>query len=332
MRHVLLRGRFCSRSCAEENRKNNSRMRDWLRRHRADDQTCVAGLNTNLKFNTIPNGITKLQEGRVDSPLYFISADLSVFLIAQMMGSDRAIFGVKSPWPSAWREAALHFRTSDMPSVEQLVSPDVALISGHARSSDRCALAGFSFGGVLAFEAAHQLRAQGVNVEIVMLLDAAATYRPPHEILWRNLRQDWTRTSSQSTISRLESSLSLTRTMLVKQVKRLGRDFLRVVLRDLDELTERSDDTGVFLHWGLLERMYLHAVQSYCLRPLDCRGILFRADEPSEKATRALDGSLGWNNLFKRGLEIIETPGNHFAMMRREYNRVLAEGMKQALN
>ena len=96
--------------------------------------------------------------------------------------------------------------------------------------------------------------------------------------------------------------------MFVKQVKRLGRRFLQIVFRDPDELTDRIDDTGVPLHWGLMERIYLHAANSYQLRPLDCRGILFRTED--ERLAHLLDGSLGWSKLFTRGLEIVEVPGN----------------------
>jgi thioesterase domain-containing protein len=330
-RHIIFRGRFCSESCANSFHKDIIKMQEWFNRHHANDQTNVSTFHNDSKFKTLPNGVVKLQEGRADSPLYFFGPSLSVFRIAQLMGSGRAIFAVDASWPSAWRDAAVHNKTSALPTMEQLLEPDVAILRCHAGSSNQCALAGFSFGGVLAFEAAHQLCAQGVNVEMVMLLDAVAAYRPPHEVVWQNLQKDWARTMSQSIRSRLESLWSVIRWMFVKQVKRLGRCFLQIVFRDLDELTDRFDDTGVPLHWGLIERIYLHAVNSYQLRPLDCRGVLFRTDD--ERPARLLDGSLGWSKLFTRGLEIVDVPGTHMtAMLREPYNRILAQGMREVLD
>lgn len=308
MRHTLIRGQFCSERCSNSFRKDNNEMHEWVKQYHADDKINASTFHTGSRFSTLTNAVVKLQEGGTDSPLYFIGASLAVFRIAQLMGSGHAIFAANASWPSAWRDAAVHNKTSALPTMEQLLEPDVAILKAHTGLSGHCALAGFSFGGVLAFEAAHQLRALGINVEIVMLMDAAATYRPPYEVAWQNLRKDWARTMSQSMGSRLKSLWSVIRWMFVKQVKRLGRRFLQIVFRDLDELTDRFDDTGEPLQWGLLERIYLHAANSYQLRPLDCHGVLFRTDD--EKQARLLDGSLGWNKLFTKGLEIVEVPGD----------------------
>lgn len=308
-------------------------MRDWLDRHSTDDEANGSTCHTRPGLNALPSGVTKLQEGGTDSPLYFIGTGLPAFRIAQLMGPGHAIFGVEAVWPSAWRDAAVYHKTSALPTMEQLLVPDVAQLRAHLRSPPRCALVGYSFGGVMAFEAAHQLLAQGVRVEMVMLLDAEATYRSPHEVVWQNLQKDWKRTMSQPIGARLQSSWSIIRWMLIRQTRRLGRRLQQVLLRDLDEVTGRCDETGKPLLWGLLERIYLNAAQSYQLHPLDCRGVLFRAGELSETATRALDGSLGWNNLFGRGLEIIDVPGNHAtALLRDQYNCILAQEMKKVLD
>jgi thioesterase domain-containing protein len=333
MRHVLLRGEFCSKKCFEACRKDESRMRDWVIRHRTDDQANVPTPHGNLGRDALSSGVVQLQEGRADSSLYFIGADLTIFRIAQMMGPGHAIFGVEVPWTLAWRDAAANNKVSALPTMEQLVAPYVAAVSSYSCSSP-CALAGYSFAGLIAFEAAHQLHAKGVKVEMVILLDAAATYPAPHQVAWQELQKDWKRAPKRRSIaSRLGSPLSIIRWMLVKEMRRLGRRFLQVVLRDLDELTGRLDDMGMPLHWGLVERVYMNAVRSYRLRRLDCRGILFRADPKDERPARSLDGSLGWDNLFSRGLEIIEVPGDHMTTMLREpYNLTLARGMNELLD
>jgi thioesterase domain-containing protein len=112
----------------------------------------------------------------------------------------------------------------------------------------------------------------------------------------------------------------------------LWRRFKRAVLRDLGPLTARCDDLGAPLHWALVERVYSNAVKKYHLHCLDCRGVLFRADAKEERPARALDGSLGWDNLFGRGLEIIQMTGDHLTMTQRPHSLALAHEMSKVLN
>jgi thioesterase domain-containing protein len=202
-------------------------------------------------------------------------------------------------------------------------------------------LAGISFGGLMAFEAAHQLNEQGGKVEMVILLDAQAKYPAPHEVAWQKLQKDWkpepnqrsTDRASQTFASRLGGSLSIIQWMLVKEMKQLGRPMLRAITGDLGPLTPRFDDLGVPMHWALVERVYANALRTYRLRRLDCRGVLFRADLVEERPARALDGSLGWANLFARGLEIIQVPGDHLTMFQQKSNLLtLAREMSNLLN
>ena len=85
---------------------------------------------------------------------------------------------------------------------------------------------------------------------------------------------------------------------------------------------------------GVRVRLYQKILESYHPRPLSSRGILFQSesqDEPrDEKYYRGVDYSLGWNNLFTRGLDIISVPGNHLSIMR-QHNRPLAEKITQVL-
>ena len=220
--------------------------------------------------------------------------------------------------------------------MEQLVAPYVAELSVHARTSP-CVLVGHSFNGLMAFEAAHQLNEQGGKAEMVILLDTQAKYPTPHQVAWQRLQKDWRRAphlpltdrTSQSIASRLGSSWSIIRWMLVMEM----RGLVRRVLRDPGELTTRLDDLGMPWPWELIERVYSNALRSYRLRCLDCRGFLFRADPWDERPARTLDGSLGWDNLFGGGLEIIQMTGDHFTMMRQEpHDLTLARAMSKLLD
>ena len=336
MRHILLRGRFCSEKCLKAHEKDDSRMREWVSRDRTGDQAKAPIPGNKLDRDVRWSSVIQLQEGTTDASLYFIGADLPIFRIAQLMRPGRAIFGVEVRWPLAWRNAAANNNVAALPTMEQLVAPYVAAISSHSRYSP-CALAGHSFVGLMAFEAAHQLQEQGVRVEMVILLDTAAALPAPHQVAWQTLWKGWNRAPTdrmwQLVVSRLRSSCSIVRWMIAKEMRRLGRRFLQEVLRDPDELTGRIDDLGVPLHWRLVERVYTNALRSYRLRCLDNRAVLFRADAKDQRVARAVDDSLGWNNRFSRGLEIIEISGDHHTIMLREpYNLTLARKMDELLD
>lgn len=283
--------------------------------------------------------VVQLKKGTAETPVYFIGASLGEFHLAQLICSQRSIFGVEVPWPSAWRIAAMKKDTSALPTMEQLVAQYVAALSVHARSSP-CVLAGISFNGLMAFEAAHQLNEKGGKVEMVILIDAQAKYPAPHEVAWRKLQNDWTPElnqrltdrASQTIASRLGGSWSILQWMLAKEMKRLGRRILQATTGDLGPLTTRFDDLRVPLHWALVERLYSNALKTYRLRRLDCHGVLFRADPRKERPARAVDGSLGWNKLFSRGLEIIEVPGDHGTMLEKPHALVLASALSELMN
>jgi thioesterase domain-containing protein len=326
LRHLLIRGRFCSKKCFDANQSDEAHMRNWL------DPSCHQDrISMCSDMNTFRDGVFKLQEGDNDFPLYFVNAGLlPSFRISQLMGPGYPTFGAEAVWPSAWADAAIHRTTADLPTLEQLLAPDVAQLRAHLRPSSRCALVGYSFGGLMAFEAAHQLRAEGVQVDAVLLLDTETKYRPPYEDAWQNLQKGWKRTRTQSIGSRIGSSLSLTRGILIKQIRHWGRRLLEVLLRDRGEPSPRSDEIGRPFRWSQLERIYFRAALSYQFRPLDCHGFLFRAQE--QPGLVALDKSLGWSTLFSKGLEIIQVPGNHATVLLREpYNRMLAQEMKKVL-
>ena len=272
--------------------------------------------------------VIQLKEGAVETPVYLIGAGLTELHLARLIYSERPIFGVDIPLHSAWRNAAAKHQSDALPTMEQLVARYVAALSVHARTSP-CVLAGHSFNGLIAFEAAHQLNRQGGKVEMVMLVDTEL--KDPHHVAWRQLQKDWKQPFNGRTLksvaSRLGSSWSIIRWMLVKEMRRLGRHFLTVVVRNPGKLTTSFDEEGLPWHWGFLELLYSNALRSYHARCLDCSGVFFRAEPESP-----VDGSVDWHNLFSRGLEIIQVSGSHDTVMQQPHTITLAREMSKVLD
>jgi thioesterase domain-containing protein len=305
--------------------------------------------------------VIQLKAGAAETPVYFIGAGLSELQLAQLMCLERSIFGVDIPFASAWRNAAAKRQSYALPTMEQLVAPYVAALSVHARSSP-CVLVGHSFNGLIAFETARQLTQQGGKVEMVILLDTELKYPAPHQVAKKKLQQDWTQPFNLqltgrtllSLASRLGSSWSTIQWMLVNEMKGLAHGFLTTMIathasyrhpqirfsphravRDPGKLSTTFDENGLPWQWGLLWRLYSNAQTSYKAQCLDCRGILLRAgpqspaDEPAPGALRAW--SLGWDDLFSGGLEMIQVTGNHITMMQQPHITNLAREMNKVL-
>jgi len=281
------------------------------------------------------SAVVRLRKGAGETPVYFIGMGVVELRLAQLICSERSIFGIEIPWPSAWRNSAAKNDVEALPTMDQLVAPYVAALRVHAGSSP-CVLVGHSFNGLMAFHAAHQLNEQGGKVGMVVLLDTETKDLAPHQVAWQLLRNVWLRAPDlrltdrtlRSIASRLRSSWSITRRMLIKEMRRLGRR----IVPDRGVLTMKLDDLGIPWHWGLMKRVYSNVLRSYRARCLECRGVLFRSESGDESFARTLDDSLGWSNLFKRGLEIVQVTGNHDTITRPPHDRTLARAMSKILD
>ena len=279
--------------------------------------------------------VVQLRQGTSETPVYFIGAGLYELNTAQMMPPQHSIFAAEIPWPAAWHDAAAKNDTAATPVLEDMVVPYVTALRAHAGSRP-CVLVGYSFHASMAFEIAHQLLDQGGRVELVMILDAPAEYPLPHKIAWKKLRETWTpgaRESAASIAFRCAISLSIARWTLAVAGRFLRRRFVETALRDPGELTTKLDTLGRPMYWPLIERLYDNSLRSYRLRSLDCPGVLFRADRTEDCPSAKVDHSLGWADLFGKGLEIIQMTGDHYTMMREHpHDQNLARQMSDALD
>ena len=279
--------------------------------------------------------VVQLRQGTSETPVYFIGAGLYELHTAQMMPPRHSIFAAEIAWPAAWHDAAARNDTDATPVLEDMVVPYVTALRAHAGSTP-CVLVGYSFHASMAFEIAHQLQANGCQVELVMVLDAPAEYPLPHKIAWKNLRDTWMPGASEpaaSIAARLEISLSIMRWTLTVAGRFLKRRFVESALGNRGELTTKLDTLGRPMYWPLINRLYDNSLRSYKLRRLDCRGVLFRADRMEDCPSAKVDYSLGWTGLFGKGLEIIQVTGDHYTMMREHpHDQNLAREMSDALD
>jgi thioesterase domain-containing protein len=295
-------------------------------------------LRASLKSGSISKAraeVVQLQVGNGGLPVYFIYAGTVEIELAHAMGVGNSVFGIEVPWPLSWRNAALENNTAALPTMEQLVAPFVAAMSKHVRSAP-CVLAGYSFAGVMAFEAAHQLQRLGGKVEMVMLLGSRGKRPSPFSAARSRLRNGWkqalNKTLEERSVNlfgaRLRIAWLVFWWILEGSIKRIIR-FSRPPSPNLGSITSFADEQHDPVPWELISRLYKKPLNSYDFRLLDSHGYLFRA---SDDNPGAYDDSLGWRGLFTKGLEIVSVTGDHHTMISESYRLTLARKMTEVLS
>jgi hypothetical protein len=75
------------------------------------------------------------------------------------------------------------------------------------------------------------------------------------------------------------------------------------------------------------------ATESWHPRPIDTSAVLFRVKTPGEEMLPGHDLTNGWRDLFARGLEVVQSPGDHVTIaMADGHLTTVARQMKEVLD
>ena len=197
-------------------------------------------------------------------------------------------------------------------------------------------LAGYCFGGLVAFEMAQQLHAQGEEVALVALLDPdfpgqTAVFSFRHRV--SRARQ---RIGSQLRELR---SLKTTKQMYKYVLERVRR--LRQIVRDTLQMIRVGTLRLIWPYYSRHGRslpqllrdapaINTHASHIYQPKPYAGRVVLFLSqDTPTGVST---DPRLGWRELAAGGADIETVPGDVGSMLKEPHVEVLAERLREHLN
>jgi amino acid adenylation domain-containing protein len=176
---------------------------------------------------------------------------------------------------------------------------------------------GYSIGGMLAFETARELVAQGEDV-LLILLDTYVN---------REKRQS--RAAARSLL-RASASFSLPRFVLaLRKVKWVGQHWLRSVTG-----MRLSDLPGwVPIHSRPFAMMMLQAQVSHRFYPFTGRTVLLQGTVRDEVTTFINgDGQNGWGGLLQGGLERIQFDGTHFEIVSEPLAAQVAQRLQDVLS
>ena len=235
--------------------------------------------------------------------------------LAKHLGEDQPLYGL----------------TSQMLDDEEMPPNDVRALATHYVQNLRTLqpngpyqLVGISFGGVVAFEMAQQLYAQGQTVSLLGVLDTPAP----------GVRQEMSLRSRLfaygSRFLQLKPAQGLARVkrrLLEKSLKKAGGETVyRWVYRTIGRpFPPALEDIIYAQHNQAASGVYVPEIYPGQI-------VLFRAQDQELSVTVESDPRLGWEDLTIAGLKVHDIPGDHLGILKEPNVRVLAQTLKQYFN
>jgi thioesterase domain-containing protein len=243
--------------------------------------------------------IIPLQQGRTEGAIFFFDASIGLCRLAELLREGPASFALSSMLPQSILEVARGIETAGSVRLEDMAAPLVELIKAERRS-DPCVLVGYCWSGNLAFEVAHQLQRDGVQVNLIVLVDS-----------WQTAPNFWQRLTILSRAQAVPA--------VEWRLRRLWQTAKRLASRAYRS-SEASDAGGPAVGGedvptGVQIKIFHTVRDHYQCRPLTARGLLIRARDDRFSQLSVADGTHGWVRFFKGGLEVVDVPGDHVSML-----------------
>ncbi len=282
------------------------------------------------------DGLVCLRPGRAGVPLLLVhpagGSALCYLALARQLAWSRPIYALREPLALAARG----------PSLVERASAYVSLLEGLRPGAQWC-LAGHSFGGLVAFEAARQLAARGASPRAVVLIDATAPGQAgvrDEDALVRRLADalEGADLDASGADPRAEARLWETlREVAAVEGPRLAPGARRVRLGDLERFCRRL---GFVPERGALDyselrglllalRAALRSARDYAPGPYAGRVLLLQAEQAPAGWHDAQ--ARRWRRLAPR-LETRSIPGHHLDLLGEPHVAALAACLGQLLD
>jgi thioesterase domain-containing protein len=182
-------------------------------------------------------------------------------------------------------------------------------------------LGGWSMGGVVAFEMARQLAAQGEVVDLLALFDAAApSGRPSKRPNPVAMVRAFARELEIMAPGKLRLPPGTNPDLDERKVLTLLLDQART-----ESLVVGDLDLAAFMELYQTYRTNLDAMQNYTVKPYAGGLHLFRAESTASRFSA--DPTLGWAPWVLGGLKVLTSPGDHYSIVRRPQVRHVATSL-----
>jgi aspartate racemase len=188
-------------------------------------------------------------------------------------------------------------------------------------------LAGESFGGVIAFEMAQQLQAEGEEVALVALFDSMAPNSIARMPFAQRLNLHWQLFSKKGLpylLEKIQPVINPIQQKFITPINKISQ-LLHLSTEDvLQTMTEKAQE-------DIREQVRQLASQVYFPKPYPGKMVLFRAMERDEFEVDG-DRDLGWGTIATGSLQIFDIPGDHLGILQEPNVQLLAEKLQLCLD
>ena len=251
--------------------------------------------------------------------------------LSQGLGTEQPFYGLQA--------LGLEESTAPLTSVQEMAATYLDAIRS-VQPHGPYLLGGFCIGGTIAYEMAQQLQSQGEHVAMLVLLDTLA----PHAY------------------SPLEDDVQLFMMFGNELGKFFGTDIIPLyceirgidfnkgieeIRRDLETLSSQErlhvlakcakragiplpeENTVDYLNRVVtVHKLNANAVLNYAPQPYDGRIVFLRAEHGLRVEMNMDEPTLGWGRYSSTPIDVYDTPGDHYSMLRQPHVKGLAETLK----
>ncbi|NEQ27946.1 MAG: hypothetical protein F6K28_54945 [Microcoleus sp. SIO2G3] len=256
------------------------------------------------------SSLVAIQPGSSKPPLFCVHPVggnvLEYLNLIPYLGSDQPVYGLQAQ--------GLDGKQTPLNRVEDMATHYIKEICT-VQPEGPYFLAGFSFGGLVAFEMAQQLHTQGQKVALIALFDShSPKLRENRSSLLRRVCIHLTNLWQLEPMERFHYVRTLVRWYTNKgDYKEFLRNHLPDSLLNLDVVDAN-----------------LQATKDYVAEVYPGRVTLFRCSVQGPQFSH--DPQLGWDSLVDGELETYTVPGDHDGMFKESRVQVLAEKLKLCLD
>ncbi|MDH7486311.1 MAG: amino acid adenylation domain-containing protein [Anaerolineae bacterium] len=302
----------------------------------------------------LPSVLVPIQPRGHKPPLFCVHPPSGVvfpyYSLARYLDSDQPLYGVQ--------DVSLDGQTEPYTRVEDMAAHYVEAIRT-VQPEGPYFLAGWSLGGVLAFEMAQQLHRQGQEVALLGMIDTSAPARRKSRSsgFWERLMQlvrrlplifavlgesmSYIRDGLYLVVSliKLQQDQSAAKPPLWASLRWMWTDAVRAYFLKRTTLADLVSPDTRHLLIGLpqaqrflqLLPIHLRAGRQYVPDVYPGRVTLFQASERLEAGYPSQDPTRGWDHLAAQGVEVRQVPGSHAVLLSEPYVRAFAQVLQAAL-
>ena len=264
----------------------------------------------------VSSSVVPLQPRGDRRPLYIVHGVggniVNFYGLSMRMGSDLPVYGIQSQALVARQPALLHLKDMAAHYIA-----DVRRVQPHGPYD----LLGYSFGGTVVLEMAHQFRAAGEQVRMLGMIDSKSKdyeeeftrMKPISDRVNRRMERFSRNTGSLSPRDRLKYIADKISTRAIRFACMAAA---RLHMKQVPAFMRSAYDINYV------------AVQNYKPQPYDGKLILFRASEQDDPHA---PHDLGWSTIFAEGVEVHDLTGDHERIFLEPNIDLLARSLREAL-